>query len=114
MGENDSMSEFQISIDLDGVDFSSLDTEEDFRQEAKRLLPKALVTLGESIGEKTWEELQKNVKGPGMKRGSSQSDRRRFIQETGRTYQKNASSREKRELENYIVEQLRQYKQSRN
>ncbi|MEC4815199.1 MAG: hypothetical protein SAK29_18265 [Scytonema sp. PMC 1069.18] len=108
------MSKFQISIDFNGVDFASLETEEDFRQEAKRLLPTALVILGESIGEKTWEELQKSVKGPGMKRGSSQNERRRFIQETGKTYQKNASSREKRELEDYIVEQLHQYKESRN
>ena len=97
------MSKFQISIDFSDVDLASLETEDDFRQEAKKLLPKALVKLGETVGEKTWEELQKSLKGS----GKSQSEKRKFIQETGRNYQRNASSREKQELEDYIVEELR-------
>lgn len=105
------MSKFQISIDLDKVDLASLETEDDFRQEAKRLLPQALVKLGESVGEQTWEELQKSLKGPG-KRTSSQTEKRKFIQETARTYQRNASNREKKELEDYIVEQLRQQQET--
>jgi hypothetical protein len=99
------MSKFQIEIDFTNVDLASLDTEDDFQKEAKNLLPKALVKLGESIGEQTWEELQK-----GMKANSSQSEKRKFIQEIGRTYQRQASKREKQELEDYIIEQLRQHK----
>ncbi|MBD2773890.1 hypothetical protein [Iningainema tapete] len=101
------MSKFQISIDLENVDLASLDTEEDFREEAKRLLTKTLIKVGESMGEKTWENLQKGLKG-------SQSEKRKFILETGRNYQKNASRRERQELEDYIVEQLRQHKKSGN
>ncbi|GAB1541340.1 hypothetical protein NUACC21_40110 [Scytonema sp. NUACC21] len=105
------MSRFeQITIDFGKIDLLSLETDDDIRQEAKRLLPKALVQLGESIGEKTWEELQNSLKGPGTKLKSSQSEKRKFIQETGRTYHRNASNRERQELENYIVEQLRNYK----
>lgn len=106
------MSKFQISIDFSNVDLASLETEDDFRLEAKKLLPQALVKLGETVGENTWEELQKSLKGSGVKLNSSQSEKRKFIQETGRNYQRNASSRERQELEDYIVEQLRQHEQS--
>jgi len=104
------MSKFQIDIDFSNIDLASLETEEDFQREAKMLLPKALVKLGESVGEKTWEELQQKLQGTGGIK-SSPSEKRKFIQETGRTYQRNASNREKQELEDYIVEQLRQHKQ---
>ncbi|MHC5860210.1 hypothetical protein [Nostoc sp.] len=104
------MSNFQIEIDFSNIDLASLETEEDFQKEAKILLPKALVKLGESVGEKTWEELQQKLQATGGKLKSSPSEKRRFIQETGRTYQRNASNREKQELEEYIVEQLRQRK----
>ncbi|QLE44194.1 hypothetical protein FD723_29650 [Nostoc sp. C052] len=104
------MSNFQIDIDFSNIDLASLETEEDFQREAKNLLPKALVKLGESVGEKTWEELQQKLQATGGKLKSSPSEKRRFIQETGRTYQRNASNREKQELEEYIVDQLRQHK----
>ncbi|NWF59282.1 MAG: hypothetical protein HXY43_08240 [Fischerella sp.] len=106
------MSKFQIDIDFGNVDFSSLETEDDFQAEAKKLLPAALVKLGETIGEKTWEELQKGGKALGGKLKSSQSEKRKFIQETGKNYQRSASNRERQELEDYIVEQLRKHKQN--
>lgn len=99
-----------IEIDLKNVDFASLDTEEDFRQEAQKLLPQALVQVGEAMAEKTWDELQKEMQKSGMKSSASVSAKRKFVQETKRTYQRNASSRDKRELEEYIIEQIRQYK----
>lgn len=105
------MSKFQIDIDFSNIDLASLETEEDFQREAKILLPKVLVKLGESVGEKTWEELQQKLQASGGKFKSSPSEKRRFIQETGRTYQRNASKREKQELEEYIVEQLHQHKE---
>ncbi len=100
----------EIQIDFKGVDFDSLETEEDFRKEAQRLLPEALVQLGEVMAEKTWEELQKEMQKSGIKSGASQSAKRKFIQETKRNYQRNANSRDKRELEDYIVEKIRLYK----
>ena len=99
-----------IEIDLKNVDFASLDADEDFRKEAQRLLPLALVKVGEAMAEKTWDELQKEMQKSGMKASASQSAKRKFVQETKRTYQRNASSRDKRELEDYIVEKLREYK----
>jgi len=107
------MSKFTIDIDFSSVDLDALETEEDFKTEAKLLLPQALQKLGESIGEQTWEELQKNLKQGGSKSKGSQLEKRKFIQETGRTYQRKASSREKQELEDYIIEQLRNLQSKR-
>lgn len=104
------MSKFQITIDFSNVDLTSLETDDDFKREAKILLPQALVKFGETVGEKTWEELNK-TKGTGTKQKFSQSEKRKFIQETGKNYQRHASNRERQELEDYIVEQLRNHKQ---
>lgn len=108
------MTKYQINIDFTNVDLNNLETEEDFKREAKILLPQALIKLGENIGEQTWEELQNNLKQPGTKYKASPSEKRKFIQETGRTYQRKASSREKQELEDYIVEQLRLFQSQKS
>ncbi|MDJ0797220.1 MAG: hypothetical protein QNJ51_10365 [Calothrix sp. MO_167.B12] len=99
------MSKFEIDIDFAHVDFSELETEEDFRAEAKKILPAALCQFGEAVALKTWEEMQQKLSGKG-----SQNEKRRFIQATGKNYQRQASNRERQELEDYIVEQLQQYK----
>ncbi|MEM6754222.1 MAG: hypothetical protein AAF630_14755 [Cyanobacteria bacterium P01_C01_bin.38] len=99
-----------IEIDLKSVDLDSLETDEDFRQQAQRLLPEALVQVGEAMAEKTWEDLQKEMQKSGIKSGASQSAKRKFVQETKRNYQRNASSRDKKELEDYLVEKLHLYK----
>jgi hypothetical protein len=96
------MSKFKIDIDFSSVDFSELSTDEDFRTEAKKLLPAAIVKQGEAVALQTWEDLQQKLGGKG-----SQSEKRKFIQETVKNYQRSSSNREKRELEDYIVEQLR-------
>ena len=83
-----------------------------FKLLQKNLLPNVFVKLGETVGEKTWEELHKSLKGPGAKLKSSQSERRKFIQETGKNYHRSASSRERQELEDHIVKQLRMHKQN--
>jgi hypothetical protein len=108
--KNIDLSEVDFSdVDFRSVDVSSLETEDDFRNEAKRLLPTALLKLGEAIAERTWEELQKNLTKPGAKPKSSSSEKRQFVRETGRNYQRSASSRERQELEDYIIDRLRNY-----
>jgi hypothetical protein len=90
------MQEHQIKIDFKLVDFLSLSTEDDFLQEAKRLLPETLVQLGEAVGEKTWEELQKGLKCSGVKVNNSPSEKRKFVKETGKNYRKKASARDRK------------------
>jgi hypothetical protein len=50
------MSTHTHKISLGHVDVSRLETEDDFRREAQRLLPNALVQVGEAAGEVAWDE----------------------------------------------------------
>lgn len=106
------MMNYSIKLNLGDVNISSLQSEDDLRREAKRLLPRVLVQVGESVGEKTWEAIRKGLKGPHFKPNTSATEKRKFIQEAGRNYQRSASSQDKRKLEDDIVEHLKQYMQA--
>lgn len=109
------MSTHNIRIDLGSVNFGSLHSDEDFRREAKRLLPAAMVKMGEAVAENAWKEMQASLrKVPGMKVNNSSSDRAKFVRETGQDYQRKASSSDKQELENYIIAQLKEQAGKRN
>ena len=97
----------RIKIDFTQIDLSSLETEEDFRRVAKNLLPEALIQIGEAMGEQTWDALQQGQKSPGLKVNTSSSEKRKFVKEAGKSYQRGASARDRKEIEDYIVEQLR-------
>ncbi len=101
-----------IKIDLGRIDVDSLETDEDFLREARRILPKAIVQLGEAAGEEAWNELQKGLKGPGIKLNTSSSDKRKFIRESGQNYKREITVEDKKELEDYIIQQLREQEQT--
>ena len=101
-----------IRIDLGQVDLGSLETDEDFRREARRILPKAVVQLGEALGEEAWNALQKGFKGPGIKMNTSSSDKRKFIRESGQNHKREINSNDKKKLEDEIIRQLREQKQT--
>lgn len=107
----ESMQKNLIKIDFGQVDLSSLETEDDFRKEAKRLLPEALVQVGEAMGEETWNALQQGQKGSGLKVSASSSEKRKFVKDAGRNYQRGATARDRKEIEDYIVQQLRSYEE---
>lgn len=107
------MSKDMHKISLGNVDVSRLENEDDFRREARRLLPNVLVQVGEASGEVAWRELQKSFRRvPGFKANSSSSEKRKFIREAGQNYRKQVSAKDRRELEDHIVERLRELKQS--
>jgi hypothetical protein len=105
------MQKEQIRIDFTQVELSDLETEEDFRQEAKRLLPEALVQIGEAMGEHTWIALQEKVKGSRSKGTTSSNEKRKFVKEAGKNYQRGATARDRKEIEDYIVQQLRSHQE---
>ena len=108
------MSTHTHKISLGNVDVSKLETEDDFRRKAQRLLPNALVQVGEASGEVAWNELQKGFRRvPGFKVNTSSSDKRKFIREAGQNYRRQATAKDRRELADYIVAALRELKQSR-
>jgi len=112
--EDLSVSKHMHKISFGNVDVSKLESEDDFRREAQRLLPNALVQVGEATGEVAWNELQKSFRGvPGFKANTSSSDKRKFIREAGQNYRRQVTAKDRRQLEDYIVARLRELKQSK-
>ena len=97
----------KICLTFCDVDFDSLQTDEDFRREAQRILPEVIVQLGEAIGEKAWDQVRKAL---GRSTSASASERGKFIREAGESYQRDLSAKERKELENNLVRQLREQK----
>jgi hypothetical protein len=105
------VSTLNFSIPLGSVDLAKLATDEDFRREAQRLLPDALIRIGEKTAEVAWTELQKSFRGiPGFKGNSSSSDKSRFIREGGQNHRRNASAQDRRAIEDHIIQQLKDMK----
>jgi hypothetical protein len=105
------VSTLTFSIPLGSVDLSKLETDEDYRREAQRLLPDALTQIGEKTAEVAWNELHKGFRGiPGFKANSSSSDKSRFIREAGQNHRRKASAHDRRVVEDHIIQQLRDMK----
>ena len=100
------MANINIKINLGQVDLDRLHTEADIRAAAKRLVPTALKEIGEASAETMWKQMQKAFSGPGIKANNSASDKRNFIEEAGKKYARDASTKDKKELEDYIVEKI--------
>jgi hypothetical protein len=71
-------------LNIGQVDISKVQTEEDFRQEASRLVPSLMAQSGEKIGEKAWEELQEGL--GNMVASSSASEKAEFIRAFAENY----------------------------
>lgn len=105
------MSTLTFSIPLGSVDLDKLESNEDYRREAQRLIPDALTRIGEQTAEFAWNELQKSFRGiSGFQGNSSSSDKSRFIREGGQNHRRSASSQHRREVELHIIEQLHEMK----
>ncbi len=106
------MASHSFEIPLGSVDLDRLVTEDDYRREAQRLLPTALKQIGEKAGEVAWKELLKGFRGiPGVKVTSSTSEKSCFVREAGENHRRNASAQDRRELEEYIFQRLREMRQ---
>lgn len=104
------MDKIDVEINLGEIEFGALNTEEEIRAEARKLVPKALRKIGEASAETLWIQMQKAFRGSGFKANHSSLDKRKFIEEGGKKYARETSSRDKQELEDYIVEQIRAQK----
>jgi hypothetical protein len=105
------MSIIKLEVNLSHVDVSKLETDEDFRREAHRLLPNVLTQMGEQAGAITWVQLQKGLKRiPGMKVNSSSIEKQKFLREAGENHRQKASSSEQLEIEGILIEKLKAMK----
>ena len=100
------MVKYEIPLDLSDVDLEALDTDEDFRREAARLLPVALEELGQAFGEAAWKRQATATKS----RESATSEMRDFVQKAGRTYRRFAPASDRLALEDLLVRKLREAK----
>ena len=100
------MSVPSFTLELGKVDLASLRTEEDFQKAAQRLLPTVLLQAGERLGEKTWNYLHKG--GGPVKPNATADDRKRFVREMGKNYQRQANTKDRKALEDQIIMQLKE------
>jgi len=101
-----------IKIPLGHIDLSSLKTDEDVQRLASDLLPTLIRKVGEAVGEQMWESIQRAFTGPGLSANSSLSDKREFVTEAGRNYQRGISARDRKGIEEEIVGRLRKLRES--
>ena len=98
----------KFQIKLGSINYSTLRTDDDIRREAQRILPDAILQVGEAVGEEAWYALQKALKGSMFKASSSSAEKQKFIRESAQEYKRKISPKEKTDLENEIILELRQ------
>lgn len=101
-------------IDLGIIDYDSLNTDSDYEALANRILPKALVQIGEAAAETAWSEAQKAFgKSNAIKLNTSLSDKRKFIRDGGQNYKRSVSFNAKQKIKDEVVAQLKDQKSKR-
>jgi|688.fasta_scaffold2143140_1 hypothetical protein len=98
----------KFKINLGNINYSTLKSDDDIRREAHRILPNVILQIGEVAGEEAWNALQKAFKGSMFKPSPSSSEKQKFIRESAQEYKRKISSKEKTDLENEIILELRQ------
>jgi hypothetical protein len=98
----------KFKINLGNINYSTLKTDDDIRREAQRILPNVILQIGEVVGEEAWNALQKAFKGSMFKPSPSSAEKQKFIRESAQEYKRKISSKEKTDLENEIILELRQ------
>jgi len=104
----------KMDISIGSVDLDALNTDQEIRTAAQKLVPDALREMGKAAAEVTWNELQKAFRGPGLKASNSASDKRKFVENAGKEYARKASQSQRREVEDHIVKQIVAKKASRS
>lgn len=97
----------KFRINLGNINHSTLKTDDDIRREAQRILPNVILQIGEAVGEEAWNALQKAFKGSMFKASPSSAEKQKFIRESALEYKRKISSKEKTDMENEIILELR-------
>ena len=95
-------------ISLGDVDYSRLETDEDYREVAWEKMPEALRQIGETLGERAWDAMQKAFRGGHFKMNRSSSDRRAFIEKAAQEFCDNNLGN--KEIEDRLIDQIRENK----
>lgn len=95
------MPEKKLEFDLEGIDYDNLNTEADFKKEAKRLLPAAMKMAGKRVAEAFWKETHKSL-------GLTNSQKKEFIKEAESEYAQ--SPKECVRVEKMLIAKLKEGK----
>lgn len=92
-----------LNLDLGMIDPRSPRTEEELRKLARRLVPAALMVLGERRGEKTWNDLEKDsTRSQTPRSHHTLTDKKSFVREAGQNYSRQAPAKDRTTLEEKI------------
>ena len=97
----------KFKINLGSINHSSLKTDDDIRREAQRILPNVILQIGEVNGEEAWNTLLKVFKGSMFKSSPTSAEKQKFIRESAQEYKRKISFKEKSDLQNEIISELR-------
>ena len=95
------MTDKKLKFDLEGIDYDNLNTEADFRKEAKRLLPAAMIMAGRNVAESFWRNTHKSL-------GLANSQKKEFIKEAEIEFAK--STKEFERVEKVLIAELKEEK----
>jgi hypothetical protein len=93
-------------IKLGEVELDKMVDDDAIREEAKRKLPNVLVQIGEQTAAVSWEEIRKVFKTP-------LSEKRKFIREGGKNFNKSATHKDRQEIEDVLVERIKELVEAR-
>jgi hypothetical protein len=98
----------EIHLDVTGLDLGGLETDDDFRQAARRLLPAALLELGQAMGESAWVRHHGLDAALATGHAWGGPEMHEFVAKAGRTYRRFAPAADRQALEDLLVEKLRE------
>ena len=103
-----------MNVRMGQIDLDKLINEDAMRAEAKRLLPAALVKVGEEATKAAFAETQKMLKKSlgKMYQPSSSSEKRKAIREGGINFRRSASPAERDKIENALFEEIKGLKEA--
>jgi hypothetical protein len=99
------MSNKKFEFDLEGIDYSKLNTEADFKREAKRLLPECMKVAGGKVAETFWKATQKAL-------DLTNSQKSEFIREAEDEFAN--LPKEKKRIEKLLISKLKEGKQKQS
>jgi len=98
------MSEAKVTVHFDDVDFEKLKSDEDFQNEADRLLPNVMPAFGKAVAEFSWKKLQDTF-------GGNESQKAAFIESVTNNYVNDPQQRES--VRAHVIERLKEETRSR-
>lgn len=101
------MAKLNYRIDLKHLDVSAIQSDADIKRTAKKLLPGALIEIGEDAGAKSWDAMANEMRKLKGFKASPASERTKHIRESGQKFKRTISAKDKLTIETEIAQEIR-------